>query len=253
MPALSAARDVGVQSWSFREFKTPELLATKLKEVGATATELCGVQPGGFDDPTRHDAPIATLKQAGVRVFSIGVQTFTGNIAVERQWFEFAKKAGAKYISAHFRVDSFRDAIKVASGLSEAYGIKLALHCHGGYMFGGSWDEIDHITTLGFPYVGVNIDTAWCMQAAGNPVEWAKKLLDPAKKRLYGVHYKDFVFDRAGKWSETIPGDGNLALKDFVGVLESQGFDGFAVVEYEADPKDPTAAIKTALERIRAV
>ncbi len=245
---LSPARDVGVQSWSFREFKTPESLCAKLKEVGATNTEVCGVQVN-FDDAAKHDAPIAAFTKEGLRVCSIGVQTFTGNVAVERQWFEFAKKAGAKYISAHFRVDSFRDAIKAASGLSEAYGVKLALHCHGGYMFGGSADVIDHVLQLGGPYVGLNIDTAWCMQAAGNPVEWAKKW----SKQLYGIHYKDFVFDRAGKWKETVVGEGNLPLKDLVKQLEDQQFNGFAVIEYEEDPQDPSAAIKRGVEKIRGI
>jgi len=248
MPTPSPARDVGVQSWSFREFKTPEALCLKLKEVGVTATELCGVQ-ASFDDASKHDAPIATFKKEGIRVFSLGVQTFTGNVAVERQWFEFAKKAGAKYISAHFRIDSFRDAIKVASGLSEAYGIKLAIHCHGGYMFGGSLDVIEHLVSLGKPYIGVNIDTAWCMQAGGNPVEWVKKL----GSSVYGIHYKDFTFDRAGKWTETVVGEGNLQLKELITTLEANNFGGFAVIEYEADPKDPAAAIKRCVEKIRSV
>ncbi len=249
MPSLSAARDVGVQSWSFREFKTPEVLCAKLKEVGVTATEVCGVQ-ADFNDPTKHDAPIATFKKEGQRVFSIGVQTFTGNTAVEKQWFEFAKKAGAKYISAHFKIDTFRDAIKVASGLSEAYGIKLALHCHGGYMFGGSFDEISYISELGGDYVGVNIDTAWCMQAGNsNPVEWAKKL----GKKVYGTHYKDFLWDKHGKWSETVIGEGSLDLSTYVKTLDDIGFSGFAVIEYEADPKDPAPAIKRCVQAIQAI
>lgn len=248
MPALTPARDVGVQSWSFREFKTPESLIGKLTEVGVNATELCGVQ-ADFNDPAKRDAPIAAFKKAGVRVFSLGVQTFTGNVAVERQWFEFAKQAGAKYISAHFRIDSFRDAIKVASGLSEAYGIKLAIHCHGGYMFGGSLDVIEHLVSLGKPYIGVNIDTAWCMQAAGKPVEWVRKL----GSSVYGIHYKDFVFDRAGKWSETVVGEGNLPLKELVTALDETGFAGFSVIEYEADPQDPAPAIKRCVAAIRGV
>ena len=35
--------------------------------------------------------------------------------------------------------------------------------------------------------------------------------------------------------------------------LDDVGFDGFAVIEYEADPQDPAKAIKTSVERIRAV
>ena len=34
-----------------------------------------------------------------------------------------------------------------------------------------SFDEIDHMISLGKPYIGANIDTGWCMQAAGKPVQ----------------------------------------------------------------------------------
>ena len=248
MSHVSAARDVGVQSWSFREFKTPAALIAKLREVGVTSTELCAVQ-ADFNDPTKHAAPIAELKAAGQRIVSIGVQTFTGNVAVERQWFEFAKAAGAKHISAHFKVDSFRDAIKVVSGLSEAYGIKVGIHCHGGYMFGGSLDAIEHMIAIGGGYIGANIDTAWCMQAGGNPVQWIQKL----GKNVIGVHYKDFVFDRAGKWSETVIGEGNLPLKDTVQALDDVGFSGMAVIEYEADTDNPAPAITRCVQAIRAL
>ncbi len=248
MPAATASRNVGVQSWSFREFKTPEALAAKLTEVGVATTELCGVQ-ADFDDLAKHDAPIATLSAAGKSIVSIGVQTFTGNAQAERHWFEFARKAGAKYISAHLQVGNYREAIKVASGLSECYGIKLALHCHGGYMFGGSFDVISHIIELGGGYIGLNLDTAWCMQAAGDPVQWIQKI----GKRVYGVHYKDFVFDRAGQWRETVIGEGNLKLKETVAALDEVGFDGFAVIEYEEDPQDPAPAIKRCVQAIRSL
>lgn len=248
MPALSPARDVGVQSWSFREFKDNQAFCDRLKAVGVSASEICGVH-ATFDDPAKHQAPIDVFRRNGIRVCSIGVQTFTGNVAVERQWFEFAKAAGARYISAHFKVDSYREAIKAASAMSEIYGIRLALHCHGGYMFGGSADVIDHILKLGGPYVGLNIDTAWCMQAAGKPVEWVKRW----PTQIYGVHYKDFVFDRAGKWTETVIGEGNLPLADLVKALEDNAFAGFAVIEYEAEPQDPTASIRRCVEKIRAL
>ena len=35
-------------------------------------------------------------------------------------------------------------------------------------------------------------------------------------KRMYGVHVKDFVFDRAGKWEDVVVGTGNLKLKEFM-------------------------------------
>jgi len=51
--------------------------------------------------------------------------------------------------------------------------MKIGIHLHGGYMFGGSMDVIEHLLKIGGPRINCFIDTAWCMQTgphAGNPV-----------------------------------------------------------------------------------
>jgi len=260
----SPARSIGVQSWCFRNFKDNAEVIRRLKGLGLDKIELCAVHcgfdakdlaagtltpPPGFDDPKNHAPALAAYKNAGIQITSIGVQTFTGDEAKERHWFAFAKAAGAKYISAHFRVDSFLTAIPIARKLSQEYGVKLALHCHGGYMFGGSEDVVGHILKIGGDEIGLTIDTAWCMQTGhGDPVNWARKFAP----KIYGVHYKDFVFDRAGKWSETIPGEGNLKLKEFVKALEETNFNGYAVLEYEAQPENPDPALAKGRDAVYA-
>ncbi len=245
---ISPARDVGVQSWSLRHFKDLSALIAQYKTLGATAIEICGVHVN-FDDPANHAAVIAPLKAAGIRIRSMGVQTFTGDEAAERNWFAFAKAAGVETITAHFRVDSFTKAVPIAARLAAEHGVKLGIHCHGGYMFGGSTDIIDHLMALGGDRIGICIDTAWCMQAAGDPVAWAKKYAG----RVYGVHYKDFTFKNDGKWSEVITGRGALKLAELVHTLEETGFAGTAVVEYEANEQNPVGDIAECLKAIAAV
>lgn len=246
--SVSAARDFGVQSYCFRNFKDNTTLAKKIREIGVDKTELCAVH-ADFNKPEQMAEIVKTHTDAGVKIVSLGVQTFVGNTDVERNWFECAKIAGAKYISAHFKVDSFTTAIPSTAKLAEEYGIKIAIHCHGGYMFGGSQDVLDYMLQIGGQQIGLNIDTAWCMQAAGKPVEWAKKYAG----RIYGVHYKDFVFDRAGKWTDVVVGTGNLDLPAFVKELENGGFDGFSVIEYEADPDNPVPALTECVKKMRAI
>jgi len=245
---MSRARDFGVQSYCFRNFKDNATLAQKVKEIGVDKLELCGIH-ADFNKPETLPEIVKIHSDAGVKIVSLGVQTFVGNSDVERKWFECAKIAGAKYISAHFHVDSFMTAIPSTAKLAEEYGVKIAIHCHGGYMFGGSQDVLDYMLKIGGPTMGLNIDTAWCMQAAGKPVEWAKKYAG----RIYGVHYKDFTFDRAGKWSDVIVGTGNLDLPAFVKALEDGGFEGFAVIEYEADPENPVPALKECVQKMRTI
>jgi sugar phosphate isomerase/epimerase len=246
--ALTAARNIGVQSWSFRHFKTIGEMLAQVKAVGVSRIELCGAH-AQFDDPTQHQVAIDACKAAGVEIVSIGVQSFNGDQKKEKHWFEFAKKAGATCISSHFNVENFREGAAVARALSEAYDIKVAVHCHGGYRFNGSVDEISHLIELGGGRIGLNIDTAWCLQSGGDPVEWAKKF----KGSVFGTHYKDFVFTPKGKWSECLIGDGALDLPTYVKTLDETGFDGFSVIEYEAEVENPGPTIKKAVERIRAL
>jgi len=249
--SLTPARDFGVQSYCFRTTKDNAMLAKQVREIGVEKLEICGVH-ADFAKPEEFGAVVKTHTDAGVKIVSLGVQTFVGNTDVERKWFECAKIAGAKYISAHFSVDSFAMAVPSTAKLAEEYGIKVAIHLHGGYMFGGSADVIQHLLNIGGPTIGVNIDTAWAMQTGpyqGNPVEWAKKFAG----RIYGVHYKDFVFERNAKWNDVIVGTGNLDLPAFVKALEDGGFDGFAVIEYEADPENPVPALTECVKRMRSI
>jgi sugar phosphate isomerase/epimerase len=186
-----------------------------------------------------------------VSVISIGVQTFTGADS-EEDWFKCAQVAGAKHISAHFRIDSFETAIKKTVALCKKYGIRVGIHCHGGYMFGGSPDVIEHLIKLGEGHIGLCIDTAWCMQIGprvGQPVEWAKRFAG----KIYGIHYKDFTFEKNAQWKDVVVGTGNLDLPAFVNALKAANFDGMAVIEYEADPKDPVPALTECVKQMRAV
>ncbi|MEO0588213.1 MAG: sugar phosphate isomerase/epimerase [Planctomycetota bacterium] len=245
----STAHDFGVQSWCFRKTEDNATLAKQVRDIGVDKVEICGVH-ADFSDPKGFEDVVKAHGDGGVSIVSLGVQTFVG-ADEERAWFECAAAAGAKHISAHFKVDSFATAVPKTAALCEEYGIRIAMHCHGGYMFGGSPDVLDHLLELGGPRIGVCIDTAWCMQIGprvGKPVEWAAERF---KGRVYGVHYKDFVFDRDAMWNDVVVGTGTLDLPAFVGALDDTGFDGYAVIEYEADVDNPTPALTKCVEKMR--
>jgi sugar phosphate isomerase/epimerase len=117
-------------------------------------------------------------------------------------------------------------------------------------MFGGQPDVLRHLLELGQPQIGLNIDTAWCMQIGpdqGNPVKWAEDF----KGQIYGVHYKDFVFDKNAQWNDVVVGTGNLDLPAFTKKLDEHGFDGMAVIEYEADVENPVPALTRCVQTMR--
>ncbi|HEY3329066.1 MAG TPA: sugar phosphate isomerase/epimerase [Capsulimonadaceae bacterium] len=237
---------VGVQSYCFRGFKDNAKVASLVREIGVAAIELCGVH-ADFNAPATWDEVIATYKNAGVEIVSIGVQGFNGDEAKERQWFEFAKLAGAKYISAHFSLDTIPGAFRVAEKLSAEFGIKVAIHNHGGYQWHGSADALDWILRSTRDSIGLNIDTAWALDARENPV----KLVERFGPRVYGLHIKDFTFDRARKSSDVIVGTGNLDLPGLLAAAKAVNFDGFAVIEYEGDVENPVPALAECVKMVK--
>jgi sugar phosphate isomerase/epimerase len=192
---------------------------------------------------------VQIYRDAGVTIVSLGVQTFGGEDR-ERKWFECAALAGAKHLSAHFKVESFPRAIEKVRAWSREFGIRVGIHNHGGYAFGGQPDVMAHLLSLGAPEIGVCLDTAWALQIgprAGNPLDWVRKF----PRSIYGIHYKDFVFGRDGSWQDVIVGEGNLDLPGFLAALGEISFDGMCVLEYEADPEDPVPALRRCVESMR--
>ena len=247
---MSAALDYGVQSFCFRHFKDNADVAQKVKDIGLDKIEVCQVH-ADFKNPAEWKDTVKTYQDAGVSVVSIGVQTFTGDPS-EKDLFECVAIAGAKHISCHFQIDTYVKAVPMVRQWAREYGAKVGIHCHGGYSFGGQPAVLKHLIALGEPEIGLCIDTAWALQIGprqGNPVGWAKNFAG----QITGVHYKDFVFDPNGQWHDTVVGEGTLDLKAFVSELEAGGFDGMAVIEYEADVENPVPALKKCVETMRAL
>jgi sugar phosphate isomerase/epimerase len=236
----------GVQSYCFRHFQDNAQVAQLVRAIGLTKIELCGVH-ANFNDPAAFGAVVTIYREAGVDIVSLGVQTFVGD-ASEENWFRCAQIAGARHISCHFTASTFLTAVPKVRAWCRQYGIRVGIHCHGGYNFNGNVDTLKYLLSLGSPEIGVCIDTAWAMQIGprhGNPVDWARNQFPG---QVYGVHYKDFVFERNGAWRDVVVGSGNLDLPAFNAALRDTGFDGMAVIEYEADVENPAPALSCCVQ-----
>ena len=75
-----------------------------------------------------------------------------------------------------------------------------------------------------------------------DPVEAIKML----RGRVYGLHLKDFVSED----EEVIAGDGKLDLSALFRELQKQSFDGACSIEFELNPEDPMAGIRSGLSNI---
>jgi sugar phosphate isomerase/epimerase len=240
--------ELGAQSYCFRHFKDNATVIEKLKECGLNRIELCGVH-ADFTDESGFDAVIQQYSDAGVTITSIGVQGFKNDEANERKFFEFARRAGCKVISASFDINTVPECFEAVTKLADEFDINLAIHNHGGYDWLGNATTLRKVFSMTSERIGLCLDTAWALQAGENPLKFAEEF----GTRLYGLHIKDFVFDRAGKGEDVVVGTGNLDLPKLFEILKSQDYNGYAVLEYEGDVENPVPAIQQCVEAVRQV
>ena len=238
----SIASRLGIQSYCFRGFAEADKLIEALKACSVDRIELCGVHWQLAENP--DPAPVVkTYADAGVAISAFGVHGFTEDEDAARPVFEMAKLAGFPTISADFRPGG----LAVAERLCEEYGKKVALHNHGRKHALGSVAAMERLFGESSPNVGLCLDTAWVLDSGEDPLAVAEKFKD----RLYGLHVKDFVFDRAGKPEDVVVGTGNLDLPGMAALLTDMDFDGYLTLEYEGDVDNPTPAVKECVDAIR--
>ena len=239
---------IAIQSWCFREFKPLPEFARQLKAAGVTATEVCNVHID-FTAPATWPGALDALREAGVTVVAIGVETLTGDADKDRPRFEFCKQAGVKNMSITFGPEALDDnaaALKRIDQMAGAYDLQLGIHNHGGYDWLGNDRILKHVFSKVSPRIGLHMDTAWAIDAKQNPVNWAQQFAD----RLCGIHVKDFIYDRERNPKDVIIGDGILDLAALMKVLREGHFTGPMVIEYEGDASDPVPVLKKCVGRL---
>lgn len=242
-------KDLTLQTYCLRAFKSTEAVIQQLKTIGVSNIELCGVHCN-FGEESGFDQLIAQYRAAGINILSIGVQSFSGDEAKEEKWFKFASKAGCRQISATFAVDKVPGAFRLAEKLGDRYDINLGIHNHGGYHWLGSRQQLKQVFAQTSKRIGLCMDAAWAMQAGEKPIEMAEQFAD----RLYGVHFKDFIFDRAGKVHDVVIGEGNLDLKKLVEIVKSKApANCCPIIEYEADEQNPAPALIKCVAAFKSV
>lgn len=244
---LRTIDELAVQSYCYRGFRDRRELIRKIKETGLRRVELCGVHVD-FNDEGSFQEVIQTFQGEGIEIVSIGVERFGVDEAAARKRFEFARRAGCQVISADFQPATFLAALPMVYRLCEEYGVRLGIHNHGGYHWLGNGQMVEWVLSITRPCIGLMMDTAWALDARQDPVEWVKRF----GGRIYGVHLKDFVFDRARRSSDVVVGTGNLDLKGLFGEMRSRGVNGLCILEYEGDVDNPVPALRRCVEQVAA-
>lgn len=235
----------GIQSWCFRKFPTLPAFFQQLQASGVNRTEVCGVHVD-FKKPDTFSQAIREFRDAGVTIQSIGVQMIEGK-PEERHYFDFCQQAGVKYMSVTFRPQGMWNAFRHAEKLAEEYDLRLGIHNHGGYDWLGNQTMLQYIFDNTSPRIGLTLDTAWAIDAKQDCLQWVEKFAS----RLVGVHVKDFTYTPDRQGHDVIIGQGNLDLPRFATALQHAGFNGYTVIEYEADAQNPAPKLKQCVEVLK--
>jgi len=238
--------DFAVQSYCFRGFKTNQQVIDAVKQIGLAAVELCAVHVD-FNDPATFDNVIGRYRNAGIDIVSIGVQVGSTDEAVLRNNFDFAVCAGCQVMSIAFPSNTTDANYRLMQKLSSEYNVPSALHNHGGRDWQGSADAVQRLFDRTNDRIGLCLDTAWALDAHEDPIAMA----DRFAQRLYSVHVKDFIFDRAGKPKDVVVGTGNLDLPAFFTTLKKHNFRGPVILEYEGDIDNPVPALTDCVAAMR--
>ncbi len=239
---------LGVQSWCFREFKDNQKVIELIKGLGLSHIELCRVHVD-FTNESTFDPVIQLYRDHGMTIDSIGVEGISTDESQAKKLFEFAQRAGIKTFSVDFDLKTAPQCFRIAEKLAAQYGIRVAIHNHGGWHWLGCVQMLEQIFATTNDQIGLCLDTAWAMDSGEDPIQMIQKF----SKRLYGIHIKDFVFDRARKPKDVVVGTGNLDLKKLDETLKQVNFNGYTILEYEGDVSNPIPALAQCIEALRKI
>ncbi|HUE17768.1 MAG TPA: sugar phosphate isomerase/epimerase [Planctomycetaceae bacterium] len=230
---------VGMQSYTLRDFKVDRAL-TEIKNLGLHDVEFFDAHFSVKSSDADIEAMKSKTQALGITMRGHGVNPFTRDHEANRRWFEFAKKAGIRNISANPSEDAFDSLDK----LVEEYQIRIAIHNHGP---GASYDKVSDVLNAikgHHQLIGACADLGHYIRSAEDPVR-AIHLLEG---RLYGIHLKDFA-DQKAKTKGVILGKGHLDVVGVFRALRKVNFpaDGCLSVEYEENPQDPLADVRECL------
>ena len=227
---------LGLQSYTLRDFKVDQALE-EIKNLGLHHVEFFNAHFTSKSSDADIEAMKSKTQALGIKIAGHGVNPFTKDHEANRRWFEFAKKAGIRNLSADPTEDSFDSLDK----LVEEYQIRIAIHNHGPNARYSKVTDVLHAIKGHNPLIGACADLGHYIRSGEDPV----RVIHLLEGRLYGVHLKDFAEQKA-QAKGVLLGKGHLDVVGVFQALKKVNFpaDGCLSIEYEENPKNPLADVK---------
>jgi sugar phosphate isomerase/epimerase len=231
--------NVGMQSYTLRGFDVGRAL-DEIHKLGLGSVELFEAHFSSKSSDADIEAMKSKTQSLGIKMLGHGVNPFTKDHAANRRWFEFAKKAGIKNLSA----DPTEDAFDSLDKLCEEFQIRIAIHNHGP---GARYDKVaDTLNAIKghHPLIGACADLGHYIRSAEDPV----RAIQLFEGRLYGIHLKDFA-EQKSRTKGVILGQGHLDVVGVFKALKKVNFppDGCLSLEYEEKPDNPLDDVRQCL------
>ncbi|HTM52851.1 MAG TPA: sugar phosphate isomerase/epimerase family protein [Pirellulales bacterium] len=231
--------NVGMQSYTLRQFPVDRAL-DEIHKLGLKTVEFFDAHFKSKSSDAEIDQMKARTSALGIKILAHGVNPFTKDHEANRRWFEFARKAGIRNLSADPTEDSFDSLDK----LCEEYQIRIAIHNHGP---GARYDKITDVLTAikgRHPLIGACADLGHYIRSAEDPV----RAINLFEARLFGIHLKDFA-EQKQRTKGVILGKGHLDVVGVFKALDKVKFpaDGCLALEYEENPANPLPDVEECL------
>ncbi len=119
--------NLGIQSYTLRNFPIDKALAIIHDDLGLHYVELFNAHFPLESSDDQIQAMKSKTAGLAIAMTAHGVNGFSKDHEANRRWFEFAKKAGIRNLSADPTEDSFDSLDK----LCDEYDVRIAIHNHG--------------------------------------------------------------------------------------------------------------------------
>lgn len=178
------------------------------------------------------------------------------NLAMHEDHAKYLSKAGGLYLqligafraSGKFALEEYTRTGKLLTEIGKraaSYGVQVALHNHMGSI-AQSPEQLARIMDAADPrYVKLLLDIAHYKQGGGDPATAVKQYVD----RLLFLHFKDVKpADNKSGYEFVELGTGTVDLPAVVAALRNVHFQGWAIVEFDREPRGSTRTPKESAE-----
>ncbi len=235
---------LGMQAYTFNRFTFFEAIdktaSLGLRVIESYPGQRLGAEHGDAKmhhdmDPSLHAAVRDKLASAGVALACYGVVDLSSDESESRRVFDFARAMGIETLVSQPERDTF----DLLDGLTEEYGITLAIHNHPEPSTYWKPDTVLEVCEGRSPRIGSCADTGHWMRSGVDPLEALKKL----EGHIISLHMKDLNKFGTMDCHDVPFGQGEGNVRGCMRELLRQGIRAVFSIEYEHNWDDSVPEI----------